>query len=164
MAAAEEPVARVEALATQILMLEGMMTLINNRVETMDIRVETVETSYVEMDGRVRVVELGRPTATPWGSASSRPNDGYIPPKMLMPKTFSDKPEDWRAWKEDVLDWIEAINPGVKDVLEAISKWDEWEEMDLVDLLREKPERVKNDKARLWGTSSESQMVNLARW
>ena len=137
--------AAVEEMAARVTMMEGMMTLINNRVETLDTRVETAETSYIEMDGRVRDVELGRPTPTPWGSASSRPNDGYIPPKMLMPKTFSDKAEDWRSWKEDVLDWIDAVNPGVKDVLEGISKWEEWEEMDLVDLLKGKADRVRNE-------------------
>jgi hypothetical protein len=128
-----------------------------NRVETVEIartalerRVTGMEEANIALEGRVKDVEVGARTSTLRGRGTEHPNEGYIPPKMLMPKTFSDKPEDWRAWKEDVLDWIDSVNPGVKDVLEEISKWEEWDEFDLVDLLKEKSDRVRNDKTQLW--------------
>jgi hypothetical protein len=67
-----------------------------------------------------------------------------------MPKTFSDKPEDWRAWREDVLDWIDSVNPGVTGVLEEIGKMEEWDEFDLTLLLQGKADRVKEDTTQLW--------------
>ena len=88
------------------------MALLQRFEALVERRVETVEVARVALDGRVgdleervRVVELGgRPQ--PYGERESRrPNEGYIPPKLMMPKTFGDEPEGWRSWKEDVLDW-----------------------------------------------------------
>jgi hypothetical protein len=128
----------------------AMFASLETRMQLMDTRVETVEVSWIALEGRVKDVEVGARTSTLRGRGTEHPSEGYIPPKMLMPKTFSDKPEDWRSWKEDVLDWIDSVNPGVKDVLEEISKWEEWDEFDLVDLLKEKSDRVRNDKSQLW--------------
>ena len=82
----------------------------------------------------------------------------------MMPKIFGDKPEDWRSWKEDVLDWVNAHKPGVKDILEEVAKWEEWDEMNLVNLLEDKPDWVRNDRAQLWAPSIGSPRVRPARW
>ena len=87
---------------------------------------------------------------TPREDMPGRPAEGYIPQKDLIPKVFNDKPEDWRAWREDVLEWIDASNPGIKDVLEAINKWEDWDEFELQLLLQGKTTRVRNDKTPLW--------------
>ena len=117
---------------------EEVMAMFASFEALMENRVETVEIARVALEGRVKDLEDRDQASTLRGRGRDSPSEGYIPAKMLMPKTFSDKPEDWRSWREDVLDWIDAVNPGVKDVLEAISKWQEWDESDLVNLLEDK--------------------------
>ncbi len=131
---------------------EELMALFASFEALMENRVETVEIARVALEGRVKVLEDGNQASTLWRRGRDSPSEGYIPAKMLMPKTFSDKPEDWRSWKEDVLDWVDSVNPGVKDVLEEVGKWEEWDEMDLINLLEGKGDRIRNDRVRLWGS------------
>ena len=105
---------------------EEVMALFASFEALMENRVETVEIARVALEGRVKVLEDRDQASTFRRRGRDSPSEGYIPAKMLMPKTFSDEPEDWRSWREDVLDWIDAVNPGVKDFLEGISKWEEW--------------------------------------
>mgnify|MGYP000571085284 CR=1 FL=1 len=116
----------------------------------MENRVETVEIARVALEGRVKLLEDKDQTFHLRGKGRDSQSEGYIPAKMLMPKTFSDKPEDWRAWREDVLDWIDSSNPGVKDVLEEIGKMEEWDEFDITLILQGKADRVKEDTTQLW--------------
>ena len=110
-----------------------------------------VDEAIGKIERRIMEVEArALAAASPRASFGERPSEGYIPQKELMPKSFNDKPEDWRAWREDVLDWIDAVNPGVKEVLEDINKWDDWDEFELTLLMQGKSERVKKDKTQLW--------------
>ena len=124
--------------------ISRMKLLVDQAVAAVERRVKAVENALA-------VGALGH--RTPREEMSGRPTEGYIPQKDLIPKVFSDKTEDWRAWREDVLDWIDASNPGVKDVLEAINKWEDWDEFELQLLLQGKPTRVQNDKTPLWRAS-----------
>ena len=45
---------------------------------------------------------------------------GYIPVKSLVPKTFSNKEEDWRRWQDDVSDYFDSINPGMRELLKEV--------------------------------------------
>ena len=103
---------------------EEVMALFASFEALMENRVETVEIARVALEGRVKDLEDKDQASTLRGKGRDPPSEGYIPPKMLMPKTFNDKPEDWKSWREDVFDWIDSVNPGVKDVLEEISKWE----------------------------------------
>ena len=47
---------------------------------------------------------------------------GYLPQKHMIPTTFSDKPEEWRQWQEDIEDYLDSINPGIKALLQEINK------------------------------------------
>ena len=42
--------------------------------------------------------------------------------KNTIPKTLSDKEEEWRQWKEDVMDFLDSQNPGMKEFLEQIAE------------------------------------------
>jgi len=42
---------------------------------------------------------------------------GYLPAKTMVPAVYSDKPDEWRQWQEDVGDYFDAIMPGMKDLL-----------------------------------------------
>ena len=43
-----------------------------------------------------------------------------MPQKYAIPKTFSDKPEDWRAWQEELADYLDTKNPGIKQFLKEV--------------------------------------------
>ena len=45
---------------------------------------------------------------------------GYLPTKQMVPKTFDGTEERWRSWQEDVMDYMDTVQPGVKDLLKAI--------------------------------------------
>ena len=45
---------------------------------------------------------------------------GYIPTKSLVPGAYSDKVDEWRQWQDDVMDYFDNVNPGMKDFLKEI--------------------------------------------
>eukprot|EP00973_Karenia_brevis_P037538 5179959-Karenia_brevis.AAC.1 len=47
---------------------------------------------------------------------------GYLPHKTTVPKTLGDKVENWRMWKEDVMDFLDTSNPGMKELLKTVEK------------------------------------------
>ena len=94
-----------------------------------------VDEAIEKIERRLKVVEEGGRVSSLRGGLPQRPSEGYIPQKQLMPKCFNDKPEEWRSWREDVLDWIDSVNPGVKEVLEELGKWEDWEEYDFQSLM-----------------------------
>ncbi len=109
-----------------VAMLQRFEALVERRVETVEVARVALAGRVGDLEERVRGVELGGRAQPSGERVSSRPNEGYIPAKMMMPKNFGDKPEEWRSWKEDVLDWINAHNSGVKDILVEIAKWEDW--------------------------------------
>ena len=76
---------------------------IEAKLQLVDVKVDSVEIAENALEGRVRMLEDGDRDSSLRARFPQRPNEGYIPQKQLMPKTFSDKPEDWRSWREDVL-------------------------------------------------------------
>ena len=155
MASVEELGARVVAMEVAVQLVETQTDANAASGQATDAEISRVKLLVDQAVGaverRLKAVEdalaagaLGY--GSPRANVPERPSEGYIPQKDLIPKVFNDKPEDWRAWREDVLDWIDASNPGVKDVPEAISKWEDWDEFELQLLLQGKPTRVRNDK------------------
>ena len=127
MATTEEMAARMAALEAQVQMVDvkaDAQAAAGKAMEAVHAMTRSVVDEVVgRMERRLKAVEetlaagaLG--FSSPRARLPERPSEGYIPQKDLMPKFFSDKPEDWRAWREDVLDWIDSVNPGVKEVLE----------------------------------------------
>eukprot|EP00974_Lingulodinium_polyedra_P013783 1336212-Lingulodinium_polyedra.AAC.1 len=56
------------------------------------------------------------------GEGRTGSNRGYLPQKSMIPDIFSDKAEDWRMWQEDVADYLDSVNPGVKELLTDVGK------------------------------------------
>ena len=60
------------------------------------------------------------------GDARSGPTEnkrkGMVLMKDLKPATFNGKPEKWRAWVEEVADYVEANHRGLRQVLEKVEK------------------------------------------
>ncbi len=113
------------------------------KLQLVEVKVETGDMARNTLEGRIKVLEERDRVSSLRGGLPQRPNEGYIPQKQLMPKSFNDKPEEWRAWREDVLDWIDSVNPGVKEVLEELCKWEDWDEFDFVVLMQESPNESK---------------------
>jgi len=103
---------------------------IEAEMQMIDVKVDMVEAEGDTLEGRVKELEERDRDSSLRARFPQRPSEGYIPQKQLMPKSFNDKPEEWRAWREDVLDWIDSVNPGVKEVLEELCKWEDWSEFD----------------------------------
>ena len=159
MASAEELGARVAAIEVAVQLVETQSDANAASGQATDAEISRmkllVDQAVAAVERRVKAVEnalavgaLGH--RTPRDDMSGRPDEGYIPKKDLIPKVFNDKPEDWRAWREDVLEWMDASNQGIKEVLEAINKWEDWDEFDLQLLLQGKSTRVQKDKTPLW--------------
>jgi len=47
---------------------------------------------------------------------------GFLYTKNLAPKIFNGKPEDWRNWQQDTMEYFDDIVKGIKQVLEAAAK------------------------------------------
>ena len=45
---------------------------------------------------------------------------GYIPAKALIPKAYEGAEEKWRAWQDDVMDYLDAVQPGMRELLKAV--------------------------------------------
>ena len=59
------------------------------------------------------------------GGADRLSGRGYIPQKHMVPEVFTDKIHEWRQWQEDVEDYMDTINPGMKALLQAINREDD---------------------------------------
>ena len=78
---------------------------------------------------------------------------GYLQVKNLTPKTFGEKPEEWRTWKEDLEDFMDTINPGMKAFLKAIAAEgevinNEWKEEKRL----EYNDKIIDDEVQVWRT------------
>ena len=81
-------------------------------------------------------------------------HQGYLPQKSMIPKTFSDKVDEWRQWQEDVEDFMDTLNPGMKALLQEIDGleemdsdwyqyWRRWTQIG-------HPDKVKDDRVNVW--------------
>ena len=56
------------------------------------------------------------------GSGGAFKDRGYLPMKSTIPKIYTDKLDQWRKWKADVIDFVDEQKPGMKHILETIGK------------------------------------------
>ena len=49
-------------------------------------------------------------------------NKGYFPINNLIPKEYKDHGDGWRQWKDDLLDFLDCSNPGMRSFLKDVSK------------------------------------------
>lgn len=77
---------------------------------------------------------------------------GYIPRKAMMPKEFSGQGEDWRAWQDDVLDYLDSVTPGMREFLkEAELETDAVTEQWTRDRAAKYGPKVVGDTVQVWG-------------
>ena len=75
---------------------------------------------------------------------------GYIPVKNLVPKTFSNKEEDWRRWQDDASDYFDNINPGMRELLKDIELEMEPIDDDWLTGAQNHSAKVRGDKVQIW--------------
>ena len=75
---------------------------------------------------------------------------GYMPQKNMVPSVFSDKIEEWRQWQEDVEDFMDTANPGMKALLQEINALVEMEVDWHEDGTVGHPEKVRGDRVNVW--------------
>lgn len=63
-----------------------------------------------------RITELGKIKTVGQGQK------GYIPLKSMVPKEFKDHSDEWRAWQDDVLDYFDNINLGMREFLKEVEQ------------------------------------------
>ena len=86
---------------------------------------------------------------------------GYLPQKHIIPKIFTDKVEEWRTWQEDVEEYFDSVNPGMKELLQDIDKaqvevnegWRDQRELQYSDL-------ILKDHIQIYRTLKHSLKVN----
>ena len=78
---------------------------------------------------------------------------GYINMKNKEPKVFGEKPDDWKKWKDDMGDFLDAHNPGIKKLLKEIAETkeeisDEWKNA----RNQKYEQRLLKDGDKVWNT------------
>ena len=81
-----------------------------------------VQSLYQETKGAMEVVENRLTTLekASKGANAGGSMKGYIPIKNMVPKVYGEKPDEWRQWQDDVMDYLDSINPGMREMLKDI--------------------------------------------
>ena len=99
--------------------VEGARSEFTNLRASQQALYESMATTVHGLDERLARLEAigsaAQADVEGWGSRR-----GYIPTKFTIPKTFTDKEEEWRQWKDDVEDYLDHANPGMRDLLNEI--------------------------------------------
>ena len=76
---------------------------------------------YDEADKSLR--EINVKLQSPFSAGGDKKDKWQLTrPKDMDPGIFSGKDEEWPQWKESMEDYIDAVHPGLKDALLAMSK------------------------------------------
>ena len=88
--------------------------------------------------------------------------------KNLVPKQFGEKADEWRSWKEDFEDYLDASNSGMKAFLKMVAIRGEEEPEGWVEARRhEFTNKVVDDQVQVWRalknlTNGEARKVIMA--
>jgi len=120
----EEMQVKTQALIDQLSILHGQVTEtygkskdgyeeLSNKTEAMKY---DADKKFKDIEDYVRTLEK---QAEGIGGRRNvdNPKGKYIPLKNIMPKILGGKVEEWRLWKEDVVDYLDEITVGMKEYL-----------------------------------------------
>jgi hypothetical protein len=101
---------------------------------------------------------------------AERSQRGYLPTKNTIPKNFDNKLEDWRQWKDDVLDFFDENNKGMRSFLVEIQKEENIDELWLQGKAHALGEKIagRDEGVRVWKalkgmTTGEARKVGSTR-
>ena len=113
--------------------VESAVAAISLRVSALEAHANKVVTQdQVALQTEIKTVEqrISRLEATVAGGSgasgsASTPSGtltrGYLPEKNTIPKTFEGELDQWRAWRDDVADFLDTRNVGMLKFLQAIT-------------------------------------------
>ena len=73
-------------------------------------------TSVTGLEAQFRDLERG---------AKDEGHGSYLPTKQMIPKTFTNQPDEWRLWTEDLKDWLDGVCTGMKALLKEVEAEEE---------------------------------------
>lgn len=90
--------------------------------DNLSVLYNNANSAVVDIKGRLDLLEAG---GQGQGHGHSYQGArGYLPTKNTIPKTFDCKLEEWRQWKDDVLDFFDENNKGMRAFLVEVQKED----------------------------------------
>ena len=134
--------------------MEGQMNNLEEQYKALALEMnsvkETIATMQYEYSRKIEQLEVRMDVEEGPKGRKDEYSRGYLPTKSMIPKSFSDKIDEWRSWSEDVVDWIDTVNPGMKEVLKEIDEMEDWNDLEVSTLLESKGERIVKDRVPLW--------------
>ena len=81
----------------------------------------------------------------------TRQNKGYIPIKNLIPKEYKDHGDGWRQWQDDLLDFLDCSNPGMRSFMKEIEAQTEELKDEWMQRMKDKyGAKVTEDSVQVW--------------
>ena len=86
------------------------------------------------------------------GGHQDRTTRGYLPIKNIVPKILDNKLEEWRQWKDDVLDFLDENNKGMRNFLVEVQKEETIDDAWLRGQVQTHGEKIagKDESIRVW--------------
>ncbi len=114
----------VESSRTQMELVMSQTNFLHNELQG-------TNRAYAELHEKTRVTfeNLERMMKGSEGEGSQRGGVGgagrdrkrsYLPMKNMIPRRLGDKMEEWRVWRDDTLDYVDTVNPGMDQFLKAL--------------------------------------------
>lgn len=118
--------AQLEAVELKATM-ESTFQAYNREMEQNRVSMQEITNTIAQLN--LRTVELEAHCArqhesaqTGWEGSALRPGKEYIPTKNLIPTPYAGDLKTWYKFKEDLLDFLDACNPGMRRWLEMLAK------------------------------------------
>ena len=78
-------------------------------------------------------------------------NKGYIPIKNLIPKEYKDHGDGWRQWQDDLLDFLDCSNAGMRSFLKDVEAQTEDLKDEWMQVMKDKyGAKVTEDSVQVW--------------
>ena len=78
-------------------------------------------------------------------------NKGYIPINNLISKEYKDHGDGWRQWQDDLLDFLDCSNLGMRSFLKDVEAQPEELKDELMQMMKDKHgAKVTEDSVQVW--------------
>ena len=95
--------------------LDGFLRELQGAREELDQVKRQATDTFLEV--KAKIEELERK-----GQSGETKMSGFLLTKTITPKAFGGKVEEWRAWKDDAMDYFDEIQKGIREHLEAAGR------------------------------------------
>ena len=99
------------ATSTQTAQLEGHTEWVHCLALTADGQTVKLNVLEVESNGGAK-----------HDTGSSGAARGFLPLKTMVPKVFGKTDSEWRRWQDDMIEYFDLVQPGMKALLKVLEK------------------------------------------